>query len=129
MHGNAEIPNSVEGIGPWRIPVVFIALHNCVILDYAKDVTALCHICSAFLAVPLPTLYPNYKLASCNTKISVSEEAHYLFFISGESLCLLTRIPVLCFDERLLVELEKHFQPSGIFRHSCAKRVYVSAKR
>lgn len=113
MHGNAELPNSVEGIGPWRIPVVFIALRNCVILDYAKDVIALCHICSTFLAVPLPTLYPNYKLALRNTKISVSEDAHYPFLVSGESLCLPTRIPGLCFEEMLLAELEKHFQPLG----------------
>lgn len=76
MHGNADMPNSVEEIWPWRIPVVFIALHNRVILDYAKDVITLCHICSTFLAVPLPTLYPNYKLALRNTKISASEDAH-----------------------------------------------------
>lgn len=113
MHGNAEMPNSGKGTGPWRIPVVFIALHNRVIRDYAKDVIALHHICSTFLAVPLPTLYPNYKLALHNTKISVSEDAHFPFLISGESLCQPTRIPGLCFDERLLMEPEKHFQPSG----------------
>lgn len=51
------MPNSVEGIGPWRIPVVFIALHNCVILDYAKDVIALSHLlnipcCTSAYSVP-----------------------------------------------------------------------------
>lgn len=113
MHGKTEMPNFAEGIGPWRIPVVFIALHNHVILDYAKDVIALCHICSTFLAVLLPTLYPNYKLAPRNTKIAASEDAHYPFLVSEESLCLRTIIPGLCFDEKLLMELEKHFQPSG----------------
>jgi len=58
-------------------------------------------------------LHPNYKLALRNRKISVSEDAHYPFLISGESLCLPARIPGLCFDERLRVELEKHCQPLG----------------
>lgn len=71
------MPNSVEGTGPWRIPAVFIALHNCVMLDYAEDVIALSHLlnipcCTSAYSVPKLQISPMKHKNSCQQRHSLS---------------------------------------------------------